>query len=257
MAVDLQKLYPKLIHLMMDTVFVVDSDNQIVFVSDACQELLGYTASELVGTTITNYMHHEDLESSKASITRVMSGQPHTDFRNRYIRKDGSVVFILWSARWYEEEGVRVGVARDVTAKVKAEEKLHFLAHHDPLTHLTNRSLFNDRLESALNSARRNSTGVALLFIDLNDFKVINDEYGHALGDRVLCEVARRLEACTRATDTVARMGGDEFTVLLTELHLHDGMAPAAALLSHADTQMYQAKKNRVAAEARGSKGTA
>jgi len=218
MPVDLQSLYPKLVHLMLDTVFVVDGDNQILFVSDACESLLGYRADELTGTLITNYMHPDDLALTQASIVRVMNGQHHVDFRNRYLRKDGSTVHILWSARWYEDEEVRIGVARDVTALMQAEEELRFLAHHDPLTKLTNRSLFYDRLVSSLSAARRHQSSLALLFLDINDFKMINDTYGHAMGDGVLCTVARRLESCLRETDTVARMGGDEFTVLLTDI---------------------------------------
>jgi len=211
-------LYPKLIHLMLDTVFVVDADNQIVFVSDACEALLGYRAEELTGTPITDYMHPEDLAATQESINRVMSGQPHVDLRNRYIHKNGSAVHILWSARWSEEDGVRIGVARDVTALRQAEEELRFLAHHDPLTGVTNRALFKDRLESALRAAHRHQSSLALLFLDINDFKAVNDAHGHVMGDRVLCTVARRLESCIRETDTVARVGGDEFIVLLTDI---------------------------------------
>ena len=218
MPIDLQALYPKLIHLMLDTIFVVDGDSQIVFVSEACEALLGYRADELTGTSIINYMHPDDLAVTRASIIRVMNGQPHIDFRNRYIRKDGSIVHILWAAFWSEEGGARIGVARDVTALSQAEEELRFLAHHDPLTKLTNRSLFNDRLDSALRAAHRHNNSLALLFVDINDFKGINDAHGHAVGDRVLCMIARRLEGCVRETDTVARMGGDEFIVLLTDI---------------------------------------
>ncbi|MGX5915113.1 diguanylate cyclase domain-containing protein [Aliidiomarina sp. Khilg15.8] len=218
MAVDLKALYPKLTNLLLDAVFVVDLDDQIVFVSDACETLLGYRADELVGTTITDYVHPDDLGATRASIVRVMEGQPHNDFCNRYIHKDGTIVYILWSARLSEEDGVRIGVARDVTALRRAEEKLRFLAHHDPLTGLTNRALFRDRLELAMRMAHRHQSGLALLFLDLNDFKRINDTHGHAMGDRVLCVIARRLEDCIRETDTVGRMGGDEFTVLLTDI---------------------------------------
>ncbi|EHJ94546.1 sensor domain-containing diguanylate cyclase [Vreelandella boliviensis] len=281
MAVDLQALYPKLIHLMLDTVFVVDSDNQIIFVSDACETLLGYLPDELIGTLITHYMHPDDLAATRDSIARVMNGKPHMDFRNRYIRKDGDIVHILWSARWYEDEGVRIGVARNVTALMQAEEELRYLAHHDPLTKLTNRALFYDRLVSGLSAAHRYQNSLALLFLDINDFKGINDVHGHAVGDRVLCTVARRLEGCVRETDTVARMGGDEFTVLLTDIKTVNaieekveqilmvmneplgaefgdvrmptcsiGVASypadgrdADTLLSHADSHMYQIKK--------------
>lgn len=283
MPVDLQALAPKLINLMLDTVFVVDSDNHIVFVSDACETLLGYHADELIGTAITEYMHPDDLAMTYASIDRVMSGQPHIDFRNRYVRKDGSVVHILWSARWYEDEGVRIGVARDVTALTKAEADLQFLAHHDPLTELTNRSLFYDRLKTSLGMARRYQSNLALLFVDVNDFKAINDVHGHAMGDRVLCAIARRLESCVRETDTVARFGGDEFTVLLPDIQSTGAVsekveqiltilaAPLGAdfidcnmpscsigvafyptdgddtdsLMSHADKEMYRIKRRR------------
>jgi diguanylate cyclase (GGDEF)-like protein/PAS domain S-box-containing protein len=286
MPVDLQALYPKLIHLMLDTVFVVDKDNQIVFVSDACQALLGYRADELTGTPITDYMHPDDLAITRASIVRVMNGQPHFDFRNRYIRKDGGIVHILWAAFWSEEVGARIGVARNVTALWQAEEELRFLAHHDPLTGLANRALFNDRLDAALRTADRHNGNLALLFLDINDFKGINDVHGHAVGDQVLCMIARRLQGCVRETDTVARMGGDEFTVLLTDIQSQGDVCEkmaqilavmaeppdagsdaltmpscsigiacypadgedADALLSHADDDMYRIKRQRSAA---------
>ena len=285
MAVDLQALYPKLIHLMLDTVFVVDSENQIVFVSDACEALLGYRADELTGTLITQYMHPEDLARTRASIVRVMNGRPHVDFRNRYIRKDGEVVHILWAAFWSKEVGARIGVARDVTALTQAEEELRFLAHHDPLTALTNRSLFNDGLDLALQDAQRHNSTLALLFLDVNGFKAINDVHGHSVGDRVLCVIARRLERCVRENDLVARMGGDEFTVLLTDIQSQGDVSAKVAqilavmaeplgaefggmkmpscsigvafypadgedadtLLSHADTDMYRIKRQRLA----------
>jgi diguanylate cyclase (GGDEF)-like protein len=182
---------------------------------------------------------------------------------------------------------VRIGVARDVTVLRKAEAELRFLAHHDPLTELTNRSLFYDRLDSGLRAAHRHQCGLALLFLDMNDFKCINDVHGHAMGDRVLCTVARRLEGCVRETDTVARMGGDEFTVLLTDIQSADAVSEkveqilalmaeplgaefggiampscsigvacypadgedADTLLGHADGDMYQMKRRRPAAD--------
>ena len=284
MPVDLQALYPRLIHLMLDTVFVVDRDDTIAFVSNACEALLGYRADELTGTPITRYMHPEDLETTRASIARVMDGTPHFDFRNRYVRKDGEIVHILWAAFWSDEVGARIGVARNITALTQAEQELRFLAHHDPLTKLTNRSLFNDRLATALRAARQQQRRLALLFLDVNDFKGINDVHGHAAGDRVLCTIARRLQDSVQEADTVARIGGDEFIVLLTDVPSEDavyevveqiamvmeeplgaefgdvrmpscsiGVAcyptdgeDADTLLSHADGEMYRKKRRRV-----------
>jgi diguanylate cyclase (GGDEF)-like protein len=212
-----------------------------------------------------------------------MNGQPHFDFRNRYIRKDGGIVHILWAAFWSEEVGARIGVARNVTALWQAEEELRFLAHHDPLTGLANRALFNDRLDAALRAAQRHDSSLALLFLDINDFKGINDVHGHAAGDQVLRMIARRLQGCVRETDTVARMGGDEFTVLLTDIQSQGDVCEKVAqilavmaeppdadssvltmpscsigiacypadgedadtLLSHADDDMYRIKRQR------------
>lgn len=378
MAVDLETLFPNLVNLLLDPVFVVDEAGTIVFISAACERLLGYTADELIGTSLMDKVHPDDLERTLKAASRVMSGQPHIGFENRYLRKDGQTVHIQWSARWAETDRVRIAVARDVTAlrhadqtrealysvsqaahsaenlsdlcreihrviggllstddlyvafydradntlsypylsedrqaswvagplppdtamarvidsgqpllgerdearpglgaitdevpgavswlgvpllsgdrvlgavviesdapfqrravqdrdllqfvatqlvtaveRKQVEENLRFMAHYDSLTGLTNRSLFLDRLETALRRARREEEQLALLYLDLDAFKAVNDTLGHAAGDEVLREVARRLKQCTREADTVARMGGDEFTILLTSV---------------------------------------
>lgn len=378
-TVDLNSLFPGLIHQLLDPVFVVDRNGCIVFVSEACEAMFGYTPAEMTGQPVLGYLHPDDLERTRDAASRVMEGQPHIDFENRYLHRDGRVVNVLWSARWLPDQQVRIAVARDVTSlrradqirdalyrisqsaheaeslralcqdihrvigglfssdalylafydadngqisypylsvrrgdswvagplqdgtalaavirtgqpvlsvadperpglgmapdeldepvhnwlgvpleargrvlgavvmesravgerystedrdllqfvatqlataveRKHAEDELRHMAHHDPLTGLTNRSLFRDRLETALRQARRQNVRLALLYLDLNGFKQVNDTRGHDLGDRLLCEVARRLERTTREADTVARMGGDEFTVLLNDV---------------------------------------
>jgi diguanylate cyclase (GGDEF)-like protein len=118
----------------------------------------------------------------------------------------------------YDEAGIFggiLGVSRDVTERKKILEQLAFMAQHDALTGLANRALFADRLDRALSLAKREKRNLALLFIDLDKFKPINDHYGHAVGDLMLMEAARRMNASVRTSDTVGRIGGDEFVVLL------------------------------------------
>lgn len=373
-------LYPKILDLLLDTVCVVDGEGRYVFVSASCEALLGYTPEELLGRSMIELVHPEDRERTLAAAADIMGGRPRMHFVNRYIRKDGRVVEIMWSARWLEDERLRLAVARDVTALKRAERtqaalyriseaahaaeglpilcehvhrivdellpagdfrvvlydrgqrtvtfpycsgkgmpqdesqplesgtpltrviesgrplltiarekpdsvrdsafydwlgvplisergevmgallvqhrnntpryteedrellafvstqiaaaierkqgeaRLRYMAAHDALTDLPNRNLFQDRLEVALSRARRDKEHLALLYLDLDGFKDVNDTYGHETGDRLLCAAARRLEGCVRESDTVARLGGDEFTILLTNIRGASGL---------------------------------
>jgi len=116
MPIDPDALFPKLVDLLLDPVFVVDEEGRIVFVSTACESLLGYTQQEMIGSWIMDYVHPGDRERTRAASARVIKGASHIDFENRYLRKDGRVVHILWSARWSEADRARIAVARDVTA---------------------------------------------------------------------------------------------------------------------------------------------
>ncbi len=133
---------------------------------------------------------------------------------------------------WHPEEVVVIKMVGEifVSAMIRreTEEKLHHLAHYDALTNIPNRMLFNDRLVQAVEQARRHKAKLALLFIDLDRFKKVNDTLGHDIGDLLLKEAARRIEACTRKSDTVARMGGDEFTVIMTNLQRPDDVSRLA-----------------------------
>ena len=370
-----------LIDLLVDAICVVRADTEIVYVSAAAETIFGYRPEEMIGRYMVEFMHPEDRERTLVHARQVTENQAPAHFENRYVRKDGSVVDIMWTARYSPEDGLRVAVARDITGRKRAdsmqaalyaiseaahtaadldalfgrvhhivdrllparnffvalydeargkldfpyfvddfdsppeprpldsgslsaevvrtgrpllfcsddatvsseaarsviarraighaplawlgvpliaqrgvigalvvqsytgdvtygerdkqllqfvstqvasaierkqiEAQLHHMARYDHLTNLPNRALFRDRLQGALARARRELGRVAILYLDLDRFKDINDGLGHAAGDALLCEAARRVTGCVRESDTVGRLGGDEFAVLL------------------------------------------
>jgi diguanylate cyclase (GGDEF)-like protein/PAS domain S-box-containing protein len=362
--------------LLLDAVCVVDRDGYFLFVSAACERIFGYTPEEMVGRPVIDFVYPGDREKTLHAIHEILDGELKPYFENRYVRRDGKVAHIMWSARWSESEQIRVAVARDITEQRHAESmqaalyaiseaanasedlpslfqhihevvkdllpatdfivalydsendelsfpytadqdglapapempkpdvliarvvrtgqallltpetaasvvpqldaeaipdvsnwlgvplesasgiigalvvqchagdvrytaqdrdllqfvgvqvaaaierkrmhaRLEYLANHDQLTGLASRALFLDRLQMALTRARRGKTRLAVLYLDLDEFKRVNDTYGHTVGDHLLQEVARRLMDCVRESDTVGRLGGDEFIVLL------------------------------------------
>jgi diguanylate cyclase (GGDEF)-like protein/PAS domain S-box-containing protein len=433
--------------LLVDAVCAVDTDGRFMFVSAAGLRIFGYTPEEMIGTLMIDMVAPEDRARTLAVVDQIMSGAAQPHFENRYVRKDGRRVHIMWSARWSETDQLRIAVARDVTEHKRAEsmksamyaiseavhmacdlpalfplihrivnellpapgfaialhdaanaelnfpynvdangqpsvarlaaagslcrhvmrigapvlvtpatldtlpeplravvgtiapcllgvpltshkgvfgalfvksapglacytdqdaellqfvsaqvataierkqlqDQLQFLAQYDALTRLPKRELLHDRLDSTLARVRRTQSSFALLYLDLDKFKQVNDRFGHAAGDQLLQEVAGRLRRCVREADTVARIGGDEFVVLLDDVVLaadavlvaakiRDTLAQpvmigahrvqarasigvalypdhgdsAQQLLKHADGAMYLAKKRRAAGE--------
>lgn len=368
------------IDLLLDAVCAVDKQGRFVFVSAACERIFGYTPDELIGQPMIELVHPADQQRTLDAAREIMGGEPKLNFENRYLRKDGRVVHILWSARWSEVDQLRIAVARDITERKQAESRqaalyaiseaahaaedllalfkrvhsiigewlpalnfsvalydehcaqlnfpyhvddrepqpeqpgtvtgrlcsevirsglpllltpdqndppvgfaalvadqdspcwlgvplnsqngtigalivksvaggeryteqdkellqyvcaqvataierkqlharLQRMAQYDQLTQLPNRELLRERLKASLTLARTDSGRMALLYVDLDRFKQINDTHGHGVGDMLLQAVANRLKGCVRETDTVARIGGDEFVVLLHSIH--------------------------------------
>ena len=368
------------IDLLLDAVCAVDKQGRFVFVSAACERIFGYAPDELVGLPMIDMVHPADRQRTLDAAREIMGGEPKLNFENRYLRKDGRVVHILWSARWSEVDQLRIAVARDITGRKQAEsrqaalyaiseaahaaedllalfKRIHLLigewlpamnfsvalydehcsqlnfpyhvdelepqpeqpgtvtgrlcaevirsgqpilltpdqgnapagfealvagqespcwlgvplnsqngtigalivksvaggeryteqdkellqfvcaqvataierkqlharlermAQYDALTQLPNRALLRDRLKSSLTLAQMDGGRMALLYVDLDRFKEVNDNHGHSVGDMLLQAVASRLKGCVRETDTVARIGGDEFVVLLHSIH--------------------------------------
>ena len=372
------------IDLLLDAVCVVDAEGRFVYVSAASERIFGYTPDEMIGKAMLDMVLPEDRAKTLEAAEAIMSGRLEPHFENRYLRKDGRVVHIMWSARWSAPDQLRIAVARDITELKQAEslqaalyaiseaahaaedfiallqqvhlivgkllpvhtftvalcdqntgrlvfpyhvdeqqrsaaplepipglcaeilrtgqslllnpeslsavsgelraiedspfcwlsvplhsredtvgalvlrgrpgracyterdkellqyvstqvvtamerkqsyDRLQYMAQYDDLTGLPNRASLYERLKGALARARRNGTRVSLLYLDLDDFKQVNDSLGHTAGDLLLKEVAERLRRCVRDTDTVARMGGDEFVVLLESIKLPEHAA--------------------------------
>ncbi len=367
--------------LLLDAICVVDAQGRFLFVSAAGERIFGYAPEEMIGRPMIDLVFPEDRARTLNAVDEIVAGDHKPHFENRYVRKDGRIVHIMWSARWSQADQVRVAVARDVTQRKRAESmqaalyaiseaaytaedlltlfqrvhriigallpainffvalydeahdqltfpyyvdeydetpapgkldsgtlsaevirtgrtllvtrdaatiplaeiqpdvgsaavdwlgvplssqggvigalvvkshsggvrytqgdiellkfvstqvaaaierkrtdtQLRHIAWHDPLTDLPNRRLIIDRITTALARARRDRTGLSVLYLDLDMFKKVNDSFGHAVGDSLLQEVAHRLKRCVRESDTVGRMGGDEFVVLLASIQL-------------------------------------
>ncbi|MDO8273718.1 MAG: diguanylate cyclase [Gammaproteobacteria bacterium] len=384
-----------LMDLLMDAVCIVDTDGRFVYLSAASDHIFGYSAAEMLGKPMLDLIHPEDRERTEAMARQINEGQPMNGFENRYIRKDGSIAHVRWSARWSEADQVRIAVAHDITGRKREEsvqkalyqiseaahtaddlaglycltheiiagllpadnffialydesndevsfpyfvdeydeqpvpmslnsealcaevirtgcsllltaeaterdvsravigtnslawlgvplksqqqtigalvvqtyagnihyneadkellqfvstqvasaiqrKQLHarllYAAGHDALTGLANRALFQDRLQGIMARVRREHARFALLYIDLDNFKDVNDEHGHGVGDQLLQDVARRLRSCIRESDTIARFGGDEFVVLLDSIVLSNHASNVARKIDAALT---------------------
>jgi len=359
----------KYIDLLLDAVCVVDKNGHFLYVSPSAEQIFGYTQAEMMGKQMLELVHPDDRQLTLQTVEKIVAGEPQPHFENRYVRKDGETVHIMWSARWSEADQCRVAVARDITRRKHAESiqqavfaiaeashntqdlhalfaqihliisellpadnfsvalrdkhsaavnlpysreqvvvtfgdastkmanqlltqvldanqahlynaaherqqlqswlgvplkshagvlgalvlksfsaehhyseknmdllqfvstqiaaaierkqmmaRLEHLALYDQLTHLPNRTLFYDRIHSAMARAKRNKGIFSLLYLDMDKFKAVNDNHGHTAGDLLLEQVARRLESCVRECDTTARFGGDEFVILLENI---------------------------------------
>jgi diguanylate cyclase (GGDEF)-like protein/PAS domain S-box-containing protein len=188
------------------------------YANEATASISGYSRDELEGMDFWQMVHPEIREIVRRRGLARQKGDPlPSRYEIRIVRKDGEIRWLDYSAGLIELEGspAVLGTAFDITERKRAEERIRSLAYHDTLTGLPNRLLFADRLAVAVVQAHRQGQKLAVLFLDLDGFKVINDSLGHSLGDRLLEVVAERIQCALREGDTVARLGGDEFTLLL------------------------------------------
>jgi diguanylate cyclase (GGDEF)-like protein/PAS domain S-box-containing protein len=214
--------FASLIQHATDLICVIDDASTIVYQSPSIETVLGYAPEDVIGRPFSDLVHPSEQGrllpllsdgawSRKSTeplecVLAARDGSPrHVEIRHTDLRHDEEVRGIVLNGR-------------DVSESKAFEEQLAHQAFHDPVTHLANRALFNERVRHAVSRARREPTALAAIFVDLDDFKTINDSLGHAAGDRVLLEVAKRISASVRSADTPARFGGDEFAILLEDV---------------------------------------
>src|SRR5215208_6951912 len=217
-----EERFRSLVQNISEIITILEADGTIRYVSPAVERVMGYKPEEQVGINAFASVHPEDREQASNTFAGILKRPGlHPPLEFRVPHKDGSWRYLEHVVNNLVDDPAVRGVvvnSWDVTERKALVEQLSYQAFHDLLTGLPNRALFMDRLEHALTRAKRRGSNVAVLFTDLDNFKVINDSLGHKAGDQLLIAVAERLKACLRPEDTAARLGGDEFTILVEDI---------------------------------------
>jgi diguanylate cyclase (GGDEF)-like protein/PAS domain S-box-containing protein len=213
--------YRALVHHSADGIFILDRELTICYASPAVRQLLGSQPEEVMGSSLLDWVHPEDREAVQHFRAAVLSESVPVQEEWRFLDRDQSIVWTENTGTNLLQERNIAGIVlntRDISERRDLQNRLTHKAFHDELTNLANRALFLNRVEHALARAPREKHPAAVLFLDLDDFKKVNDSLGHAVGDQLLVAAAGRLATCVRPGDTIARLGGDEFAVLLEDV---------------------------------------
>lgn len=226
-------------------IMTLDSNSSIEFVNEEALNIFGFKISELVNTNFSTLIHNTDLNFLKQFINQANSSSP-SEFMG--IHKDNSAfpIELNISSKILNQTCIYTVIIRDITEFKKNEENLKHQAYFDSLTGIPNRTLFLDRSEIALNQAKRSDDGLAIIFIDLDEFKELNDTLGHDAGDVMLKTVAERFINCARKSDTVSRRGGDEFTILMPRIKNIEDAVKLAERILDSNKNPISIKKNMV-----------
>jgi diguanylate cyclase (GGDEF)-like protein/PAS domain S-box-containing protein len=279
------KLFQSLVESSDDAIISKTLDGTVASWNPGAQAMFGYSAQEMMGHPISVLMPADRMQEEDDILTRLRRGEKVRHFETVRVRKDGHLIHVsVTISPILDKQGHVIGaskIARDITPLLLHREQLEHVAKHDPLTDLPNRHLFSDRLQQALILARRQQLVLAIVYIDLDGFKLINDNFGHLAGDQLLVTVSMRIKDALREVDTLARMGGDEFAAVLVDVQsledceallqrvlsacaepvmIHGRVAQVSAsigitlypeddgtpeeLIGHADQAMYRSKNN-------------
>jgi diguanylate cyclase (GGDEF)-like protein/PAS domain S-box-containing protein len=226
--------FRSLVQSSWDVIAVTDVDSTVRYVSPSLSRVLGYEPSHLVGHALRDFAHPDDRAiCAKARIETLAIGRSAVNECRVQHRDESWRYMEMTTTNLLQDDNVGGIVVnlRDVTDRRKLEEELRHQAFHDPLTSLANRALFQDRTGHALTRAQRQGEAVAVLFLDIDDFKMVNDSLGHLAGDHLLEAVGERIVSCIRPSDTAARFGGDEFAVLLEDTPVDEARRVAERVL--------------------------
>lgn len=237
---DSERRYRLLFERNLAGVYRNTVDGRVLSCNEACARILGYESAEELSATTAHEAYFDPADRSEM-LARLHEQRQLTGAELRLKRKDGTAVWVLANITLVRDcsGDVIEGTLFDITEKKQAEEQVVYRAYHDSLTGLPNRALFKERLWVMLNHARRHSVGMAVMAIDLDRFKLLNDTMGHSVGDKLIKEVAARLSALVKDDDLLARAGGDEFLLLLADIHHAEDAARIAQSIQHSFDQPF------------------
>jgi len=261
-------IYQFMVENSQDIQYILDCDNKFTYINKRVETLLGYRRSELIGKHYSEIIFNDDLDKARSCLHDEDCTSPlsqNIELRLKYKKnKDVSRYFDITSIPLPQttckknftsntnhnrlfKRAATFAIAHDVTYRKKIEQIAHQKASYDHLTSLPNNILFYDRVNFAIANAKRDKTIFAIMYLDLDEFKAINDSYGHHNGDKILREMSARMQRCIRASDTLARVGGDEFTLLLPQIKdINEAAIIANKLIESIITPFYINKKKHV-----------
>jgi diguanylate cyclase (GGDEF)-like protein/PAS domain S-box-containing protein len=234
-----------------DAIIVKNLDGIITSWNASAERMFGYRAHEIIGCPITKLIPLDRLEEESRIMNLIKNGKVSEHFETVRWAKDRKPIDVSVTISPVKDVTGRIvgasKIARDITQSKESQERIQYLAYYDSLTGLPNRSLLADRMKLAIGNAQRYSTRMAVLFMDLDRFKLVNDSLGHEIGDKLLKIAAKRMQSTVRLTDTVSRMGGDEFIVLLSRIEALEDAARISEKLITAVSQPYTIEQHELA----------